>query len=105
MPLAVDFGSTNTTAGIYMDDLYFVGLGIQFEQQMRWHLNKMNHAVFYDVEQEYAETPLSPSVAALRFLNEGGEPEFIFGYEALRELDANYADEGFCVSFDIKNGS
>ncbi len=103
MPLAVDFGSTNTTAGIYMDDLYFVGLGIQPEQQMRWHLNKMNHAVFYDVEQEYAETPLLPSVAALRVLNEGGEPEFIFGYEALRELDANYADEGFCVSFDIKS--
>ena len=33
---------------------------------------------------------------------EVGRPEFLFGYDALQQVDAGHMDEGFCIFYDIK---
>lgn len=100
IPVAMDFGTANTTAGVYLDSLYFEKMGLHdHERGMR--LNDTNYTPFYDVTADWQETTLLPSVVGVLSL-ESGEPEFLFGYEAMRLADSSYIDEGFCVFYDIK---
>ena len=100
IPLAIDFGTSSTTAGVYLDDLYFERIGMQ-PGQLGLLANQPNYAVFYDVTQDFRETPLLPSVVGVRSVG-NGQPRFLFGYEAVRFAGSSYIDEGFCVFYDIK---
>lgn len=100
MPMAIDFGSSNTTAGVYLDSRYFEKAGlIDGERGIR--MNEANYALFYDPSQDWKETPLLPSVVGIRDL-EDEEPGLLFGYDAAGLADASYLEEGFCVFYDIK---
>lgn len=100
IPVAVDFGTTNTTAGVYLDSRYFEKAGFH-DGERGLRLNDTNYTPFYDVTADWQETTLLPSVVGVLSL-ESGEPEFLFGYEAMRLADSSYIDEGFCVFYDIK---
>lgn len=101
MPLAIDFGTANTTAGIYLDSLYFERAALR-PGQLGLRENDVNYAVFYDVTQSYRETTLLPSVVGVLAIQDNEEPEYLFGYEAVRLANSSYIDEGFCVFYDIK---
>ena len=71
MPLAIDFGSSNTTAGIYLDNAYFEGLnGDPITQILK--RDQINYVPYLDVEHNDAETLILPTVAAVIGID-GGE--------------------------------
>lgn len=100
IPVAMDFGTTNTTAGVYLDNLYFEKAGLR-NGERGFRENDTNYALFYESSADWQETALFPSVVGIRSV-EAGKPEFLFGYDAIRLADSSYIDEGFCVFYDIK---
>jgi len=100
MPMAMDFGTSNTTAGVYLDNQYFEKMGLH-DGERGLKENDANYAVFYDTRDEWQESTLLPSVVGVLSVEEG-KPEFLFGYDAIRLADSSYIDEGFCVFYDIK---
>lgn len=100
MPLAIDFGTSNTTAGVYLDSLYFERSGL-IPGQMGLKSNDVNYTLFYDVTQENRTTMLLPTVVGVLSV-EHDNPQYLFGYEAVKLANSSYIDEGFCVFYDIK---
>lgn len=100
MPLAIDFGTSNTTAGVYLDSLYFERSGL-IPGQMGLRSNDVNYTLFYDVTQNNQTTMLLPTVVGVLSV-EQDNPQFLFGYEAVKLANSSYIDEGFCVFYDIK---
>lgn len=100
MPLAIDFGSSNTTAGVYLDSAYFERLGGDPIAQIlkRDHINYVTHL---DAEHNDTETLILPSVAAVISID-GGQARYAFGHEANRLFHMSYIDEGFCIFNDLK---
>lgn len=94
MPLVIDFGSTNTTAGVYLDSLYFENArGAMFLE------NFEKNAIQYTTFE--AGKKLIPSVVGVVSVNHG-EPRFVFGQEAVDLSNASYVDEGFSIFYDMK---
>ncbi|MGN0330383.1 MAG: molecular chaperone [Kineothrix sp.] len=100
LPLAMDFGTANTTAGVYLDSLYFEAMGLQ-DGTNGLKSNEVNYALFYDTSSDWEETALLPSVVGV-LSAEPGENRFSFGHEAVRLANASFLDEGFCIFYDIK---
>lgn len=100
MPLAIDFGSSNTTAGVYLDNAYFEELsGEPIAQLLK--RDQINYVTHLDTEHGDAETLILPSVAAVISID-SGIVNYAFGHEANRLFHLSYIDEGFCVFFDLK---
>ena len=100
MPLAIDFGSSNTTAGVYLDSAYFEELkGDPITQVLR--RDQINYVTYLDVEHDHEETPIFPTVAAVTGI-EDGQVRYAFGHGANRLFHMSYMDEGFCVFYDLK---
>ncbi len=94
MPLVVDFGSTNTTAGVYLDTQYFESAkGAVFSE--RFGRNAIQYTVFEDGKK------LMPSVVGVTAVSHG-VPRFVFGQEAVDLSNACYVDEGFSIFYDMK---
>lgn len=100
LPAAIDFGTSNTTASVFLDRQYFEQSGRK-DGELGLVRDQANYAVFYDSSSLWEETALLPSVVGVRSLAEG-DPEYLFGYDAIRLADSSYLDEGFCVFYDIK---
>ena len=99
-PLAIDFGSSNTTAGAYLDNGYFEQLrGDPIIQRL--HCDGINHVTFLDVEHDDTPVPVIPSAVAVVSVN-GDYIKYAFGYDANRLFHMSYIDEGFCVFYDLK---
>ena len=94
MPLVIDFGSTNTTAGVYLDSLYFEEVkGTPYLE------NYEKNAIQYTIFQ--GGSRLMPSVAGVIAVKHG-EPRFVFGQQAVDLSNASYVDEGFSIFYDMK---
>ena len=99
-PLAIDFGSSNTTAGVYLDNAYFEQLaGDPITQMLK--RDQVNYVPYLDVEHKDAESLILPSAVAVVGVK-GDEIQYRFGYEARRLFHLSYIDEGFCVFYDLK---
>lgn len=99
MPLAIDFGTSNTTAGIYLDSSYLESLeGDPIREKLRE--NEANY-VLYDAEENGEQTPILPSMVGVLNIQEE-KIDYVFGHEANRLFHSSYIDEGFCVFCDIK---
>lgn len=98
MPLAIDFGTTNTTAGTYLDSSYLDYLegdpGKAFLKE-----NDVNYVTYLMENGE--ETPIFPSVVGVTEVD-GKNIQYVFGHQANRLFHMSYIDEGFCVYYDIK---
>ncbi len=94
MPLVIDFGSTNTTAGVYLDSLYFENAkGALFSEV--FEKNAIQYTIFEDGKK------LMPSVVGVISVNHG-EAQFVFGQAAVDLSNACYVDEGFSIFYDMK---
>lgn len=100
MPMAMDFGTSSTTAGVYLDSLYFERAGL-YDGERGLRANDTNYALFYDTSSDWEETTLLPSVVGVQAV-EAEKTEFLFGFDAIRLAESSYIDEGFCVFYDIK---
>ena len=90
MPVAIDFGTSTTTAGV-----------LDFKDKIRvakLHNEKIKYATFYD--NRGLETNLIPTLIGVQSLENPEVPKYNFGYEALKL--AKYMDEGFTLFYDIK---
>ena len=90
MPVAIDFGTSSTTAGV-LDFKSKVGVA-------KLHNEKIKHVCFYDNEGN--EVDLVPTIIGVHSLENPEKPEYVFGYEAAKM--AAYMDEGFSIFYDIK---
>lgn len=94
MPLVIDFGSTNTTAGVYLDSLYFEeAKGAPFTEKLE--KNAIQYTTFEDGRK------LMPSAVGVISIKQG-RPEFAFGQAAVDLSNASYVDEGFSIFYDMK---
>lgn len=97
LPMAIDFGSVNTTAGVYLDTAYMEKIG-----RMAGALKLKENAVNYTLFDEGGEDELLlPSVIGVTAV-EDADYRLVFGRKAARLASASYVDEGFCVFYDIK---
>ena len=90
MPVAIDFGTSSTTAGV-----------LDFKEKSgvaKLHNEKIKHVIFYDTEGNAVN--LLPTVIGVQSLENPENPEYVFGYEAIK-LSA-YMDEGFTIFYDVK---
>ncbi len=95
MPLAIDFGTSNTTAGTYLDSTYIENLdGDPVREVLRE--NEVNYVTYLIEEEGKTESPILPSVI------EDDKVDYVFGYQADRLFHMSYIDEGFCVFYDLK---
>nr|WP_317357719.1 molecular chaperone [uncultured Tyzzerella sp.] len=95
IPLAIDFGTVNTTIGLYLDENYFEN------RECNLIKNNVNYVVFYDIQNNYKEMPIFPTVIAINSLTDE-KVEYLFGYEAEKLANASYIDESFCIFYDVK---
>ncbi|WP_251499938.1 hypothetical protein [Otoolea muris] len=59
IPAAMDFGTSNTTAGVWLDQQYFEKMGLR-DGERGLHMNQANYALFCDTARDWEETPLLP---------------------------------------------
>ncbi|MBU3133962.1 molecular chaperone [Clostridium gasigenes] len=105
MPLAIDFGTSNTTAGIYIDKEIFPGLNenlTENEEYTDYEEDKVRFVKIINTTKENVEiTPLIPSVVGVKHIKED-KIEYIFGYDAMMESKKRYTDDGLSLFYDIK---
>ncbi|SNS15265.1 hypothetical protein SAMN05446037_100512 [Anaerovirgula multivorans] len=100
-PLAIDFGTTNTTAGIYINKESF---DFFHEMQQDKDQNKDKISVVKVLNTTLAPieiTPLIPSVVGIKSI-EDDDIEYVFGYDAIKLSKLSYEDDGICIFYDIK---
>lgn len=97
LPMAIDFGSVNTTAGVYLDTAYMEKTG-RMAEIMGWKENAVNYTLFGKDEKNNI---FLPSVVGVKAVEET-DYRLVFGWDAMALAAASYIDEGFCVFYDIK---
>ncbi|SFA80135.1 molecular chaperone [Clostridium frigidicarnis] len=102
MPLAIDFGTSNTTAGIYINKEKFSSINRSFEMNEESDKKEIKFVQVVDSTKEYKKlTPLIPSVVGVRNITENNI-EYIFGYDAIKASKKSYIDDGLTIFYDIK---
>lgn len=96
LPMAIDFGSVNTTAGVWLDTAYMEKMG-RMAGVLGLKENQVNYTLFGGEE----DSMLLPSVVGVTEVEEQ-DYQLVFGRETLELAAASYIDEGFCVFYDIK---
>ena len=98
MPLAVDFGTTNTTAGFYMDNFTYEKIkeGVQDEQIIPNEINYVKH-----ITPDGEIVPILPTVIGVERIQDG-KAIYNFGHDAEKMIIDGYINDGFCVFYDIK---
>ena len=101
MPVALDFGSTNTTVAIYADSSYFREVKGQIKKEIKE--NTICHTCFYSIEKDVAsKDAMIPTVVSVSKIDDRGNVEYVFGKKALWLANLSYTDKGFSVFYDIK---
>lgn len=105
MPLAIDFGTSNTTAGIYIDKEIFPGLNENLTDNGEYADYENDKVKFVKIINESKEnleiTPLIPSIVGVKNIKED-EIEYAFGHDAMLEARRRYVDDGMSLFYDIK---
>ncbi|WP_077846361.1 molecular chaperone, partial [Clostridium puniceum] len=105
MPLAIDFGTSNTTAGIYIDKEVFSGLNENLtgnEEYTDYEDDKVKFVKIMNESKDNMEiTPIIPSVVGVKHIKEDNI-EYVFGYDAMLESKRRYVDDGMSLFYDIK---
>lgn len=90
IPVAIDFGTASTTAGV-LDFKEHSGAAQPLSEKIR-------HVVFYDNDGN--EVQLTPSVIGVRSLEDYKNPKYAFGYDAMQLIA--HMDESYTVFYDLK---
>jgi len=98
MPLAVDFGTSNTAAGFYIENFTYEKIkeGIQPNQIKP---GAVNYVRFMTPDGEIV--PIMPTVIGVERI-ENGKAVYNIGHDAVKMIVDGYIGDGFCVFYDIK---
>lgn len=99
MPLAIDFGTSNTTAGMYLDGHFFERLG---NDPVKFSLkeNDINYVQY--AAQNELNAVVCPSVIGVLNIPANGRIEYVYGHDAKELANNAYIDESFSLFYDIK---
>ncbi|MGN0144631.1 MAG: molecular chaperone [Clostridium sp.] len=121
-PLAIDFGTCNTTAGIYINKEVFSDFHRDIKKEEYEEDNISLLKILNENKGDAYYTPLIPSIVGIKKLEENYKTasgtldkqnndyvdsenrivKYIFGYEALAESKKRYVDDNLTVFYDIK---
>ncbi|MCL2343189.1 MAG: hypothetical protein FWC62_04725 [Firmicutes bacterium] len=98
MPLAIDFGTSNTAAGIYLSRLFYE----KIERYIKPGLLKTDNINYLQfLSPEGAVAPILPTVIGVERI-EGEHVTWRFGFDADGMTAQGYLGQGVCVFYDIK---
>lgn len=101
--LSIDFGTSNTTAGAYLDYGYVSQINEHDELNGCIHMDEMNLVEFQDcTKHEKNWVPLLPTVVSVVDCSDPQNVIYKFGFEALKETTIKYYDETFSIFYEIK---
>ncbi|WP_425448053.1 hypothetical protein [Dethiothermospora halolimnae] len=99
-PLSIDFGTTNTTAGIFSNEEIFNSVG--------GNPNDLSNLKDVDIVEvidntkgELKKTPLIPSIVGIKSIK-NDSAKYLFGYDAIKLSKESYTDSNICIFYDIK---
>lgn len=98
MPLCIDFGTTNTAAGIHADPLFCEQFGPELGQ-VGLTQNKIHYVQWLD--EEGSKAPVLPTIIGIDRI-EDGKPVWLIGREAEKLVMDGFFGEGVSVWYDIK---
>lgn len=98
MPLAIDFGTSNTTTGMYLDDAYFEEIDSDPIKNILKR-NDVNYLYHFNLENNIV--PTLPTVIGINQIEEN-TIHYVFGYEATRLFQISHIEDGFSIFYDIK---
>ncbi|WP_129599947.1 molecular chaperone [Anaerophilus nitritogenes] len=102
LPLAIDFGTTNTTAGIYINKELFDTLDKTNILKKKDQENNIQILEVLDTTSDTLKiTPLIPSVVGIKSIDDQ-QIKYVFSYDAIHLSKSSYVDDGICIFYDIK---
>lgn len=87
--LAIDFGTTNTTAGVYLDRDYVSSPCSQDLLNQRIQLDSINFVSFPDSMHHDEWVEVVPTVLSVADCSNPDRPSYHFGYESLKVMKKN----------------
>ncbi|MDR1321903.1 MAG: hypothetical protein LBK56_10830, partial [Gracilibacteraceae bacterium] len=99
LPLALDFGTSNTAAGVYLNKAHYAAL----EDHIRPGIltpDSVNYVSFLTPTGEAA--PMLPTVIGVNRIGADGTPEYLYGYAAEELSLRGTLSDRFCVFHDLK---
>lgn len=101
--LSIDFGTSNTTAGTYLDYGYIKRHDDNDILNGSVKLDAVNEVQFLDhTRGEKRWVPLLPTMACVTDCSDPEQIEFHFGYEARKDTQIKYYDESFSIFYEMK---
>ena len=85
--LCIDFGTTNTALGAYIDQHYIQTLPTNDILNKNIKLNSINYVNFFDGEYNYKE--IFPTLAYVENCSNTNKIKYLFGYDVIRKLESN----------------
>ena len=85
--LCIDFGTTNTALGTYLDSNYIKNIPTNDILNEKIALNAINYVKFDDGDRKYRE--IFPTLAYVEDCFDKENIKFLFGYDALKKLEMN----------------
>jgi hypothetical protein len=98
MPLAIDFGTSNTSAGVHISQAYFADTEHHVKPGLLQR-DSVNYVQFLSPEGEIL--PLLPTVIGVDRI-EGNQVKWSYGFSADGLMSQGYMGKGVCVFYDIK---
>ncbi len=100
-PLCLDFGTANTTAGVYLDRFYIKDLPQHKILNGSIQLDRINYVRFPKSDQEISK--IIPTVVYIKNCFKAEEISYLFGYDVKNMLRANNYSLKGSVFYGIKN--
>ena len=88
--LCIDFGTSNTTAGAYLDNNYVSYLSTNDILNNRIEINQINFVKFtYETAQQKEWIAMSPTIIYVLNCKDKDNINFLFGYQAKKQMKKN----------------
>ena len=87
--LAIDFGTTNTTAGVYLDSEYVPSPCSHDLLNQRIQLNNINFVTFLDQTHQDEWIEVVPTVMSVADCSNSDQISYYFGYDAMKNMKKN----------------
>lgn len=100
--LAIDFGTSNTTAGAYLDENYVKSPNENDITNKNIKINEINYVQFENTAEDNQWIELLPTVVSVRDCEDELNIQFDFGYDAIRHVNRTNNNSIASVFYEIK---
>ena len=101
--LAIDFGTSNTTAGIYLSEEGSAHFSQHDLFNKRLKINDINYVLFENVASQQQEwLPVLPTIVGVAACGVGDEIKFQYGYEVILHNNLANANDLSSIFYEIK---